>query len=365
MNNKLSAGNNKNCEWQLNPSVGLTLSDIIDKLPEKLVNEAVAVNKKYPFKITSYYANLIDFNNIENDPIFKQVIPSICELDSQNNFNSDDPLGEEAQMVVKNLIHRYNDRALMLTTNKCAVHCRFCLRKRKWQEGNENSAIDNNNLSEICKYLKNHPEIKEILISGGDPLMLNIDDLYNILSRISEIASIEIIRIGTRTPVVLPMRIDKQLINMISQFNGVWIATHFNHPVELTDAAIVACKKFINAGIPVVNQTVLMKSINDSADTLEILFRKLTANNIKPLYLFHIDPVKGNKHFETGVNVGIEIMKTLRNRISSIATPIFAIDLPDGGGKVPLLPNYSSQNGFEAIDSRVIPYECKKKLESI
>jgi len=334
----------------------LNLSAIADKTPTSILPEIFSIDSEFPMKVSAYYFSLIDFDNILCDPVFKQIFPSIHEQD-ENNFHNEDPLAEDSQMPVKNLIHRYRDRAVLLVTNKCAAHCRFCLRKRKWKQGTSQNCISDENLEQVCKYLKQHSEVTEILISGGDPLMLSTDALHRILLRISQIPSIEIMRLGTRMPVVYPMRIDTELVEMLSNFPGLWLATHFNHPVELTDEALNACSQFIQKGIPVVNQTVLLKDVNDKVEILADLFKNLAKNKIKPLYLFHLDQVKGNAHFETGINAGIEIMRQLRNQISSIATPIYAIDLPEGGGKVPLLPNYLNKQGYEAIDGRRIEFD--------
>ena len=332
-----------------------TLSDIADKIPKNLFKDMTPVVEEFPFKISEYYLSLIDFENIPEDPVFKQVFPDSCEI-RDFNFADEDPLDEERQMPVKNLIHRYHDRAVLLVTNQCAVHCRFCLRKRKWKRGNSCHQISDEELTEVCRYLSSHPEVKEVLVSGGDPLMLSTCELRKILLRISQISSIDIIRLGSRIPVVMPGRIDEELVEMLSEFSGLWVATHFNHPVELTPEALEACGLIIRHGIPIVNQTVLLKGINDDVEILSQLFSKLAVNRIKPHYLFHVDPVEGNGHFATGIEKGLELMKGLRNKVSSLATPVFAFDLPEGGGKIPLQPDYNSPQGYEAIDGRKIKY---------
>lgn len=219
--------------------------------------------------------------------------------------------------------------------------------------------ISDTELNAVCEYLLKHPEVREILISGGDPLMLSTGRLHDILLRISRITSIDIIRLGTRIPVVMPSRIDNELIVILGSFSNLWLATHFNHPRELTEESLAVCNRLIRQGIPIINQTVLLKGINDDADLLADLFRTLAKNKIKPHYLFHVDPVKGNGHFRTGIDRGLQIMRELRNRISSVATPTFAIDLPGGGGKVPLQPDYRTPLGFESIDGRYIVYESR------
>lgn len=312
----------------------------------------------FPSIITPYYASLIDKSLNADDPIYKQAFPGaheIGDLDSEDM----DPLDEEKQMPVPNLIHRYRDRVVLITTNRCAVHCRFCLRKRKWKDGEKVFEISDDNLEKVCRYLEEHKEVNEILVSGGDPLMLENNRLKQILLRISQIPSITTIRLGTRIPVVLPMRIDDELTEILSEIPGLWVATHFNHPVELTDASMKACFRLIKSGIPIINQTVLLKDINDDKEILETLFRKLAANRIKPHYLFHMDPVSGNAHFATGLDKGIELIRSFRNRLSSLETPLFAFDLPGGGGKVPLMPDYEKNGGFETLSGTIEPFTSR------
>ncbi len=308
----------------------------------------------YPFLASGYYLGLIGKDR-KNDPIFKQCFPDARELHRKEEL-SEDPLSEEMQMPVANLIHRYRDRVVLLVTNKCAVHCRFCFRKRKWKEGNIAEDMDDDNLQEACKYISKHTEIREVLISGGDPLMLPTPRLKKILGSISRIKNIAAIRIGTRIPTVLPMRIDRQIVNMLSAVRGLWIMTHFNHPAELTKESEQACLTLVKAGIPLLNQTVLLKGVNDSAEVLEELFLGLVKIKVKPHYLFHADPVEGSYHFRTGVRKGLEIMKELRPRLSSLGTPIFAIDLPEGGGKVPLQADYNSGEKYIGINGKKIIY---------
>ena len=334
----------------------MTNADLFNSLLSD-THSLLKVTESYPYKTTPYYASLVCTENISEDPIFRQQFPSEKEINDDSCFQSDDPLSEEKQMPVKHLIHRYRDRAVLLTTNACAVYCRFCMRKRKWKNNQTLTKISKSELKTVKKYLQKHSEIREILISGGDPLMLKNDELEYILNTISSIETIKILRLGTRIPVVSPSRIDDTLAKLLAGFQGLWVATHFNHPKELTSQALDACKKLIERGIPVVNQTVLMKDINDNADILETLFATLAANRIKPLYLFHIDPVKGNEHFATGIQKGVEIIEVLRNRLSSLATPIFAIDLPDGEGKIPILPNYTfGEDNFKGLSGKPVKY---------
>lgn len=317
--------------------------------------DADGVEQLYPVQITPYYLSLIDRRDPVNDPIWKQCMPDSGELlDPKASF---DPLSEEEQMPVSRLIHRFPDRAVLLATGRCAVKCRFCFRKRNWKAGSELSDISRQELEAVCRYLKNNPQIQEILVSGGDPLMLDTGRLREILTELNSTGTINIIRIGSRVPVTLPARIDRELINMLSEFDGIWLMTHFNHPVEVTPESIAACRLFIKAGIPVLNQTVLLRGVNDDAAILEKLFRKLVRIQVKPHYLFHVDPVKGVRHFATGIEKGLEILREFRSSLSSLAVPTFAIDLPEGGGKVAFQPNYRRNDGFVSINNeKVIKY---------
>lgn len=346
-----------NWHWQLENSPSLI--EIQDQLPLSICRGALSADAEFPAKITPYYLDLINWNNVPDDPIFKQSFPDIRELENSTDsveVKDDDPLHEEDQMPVPYLIRRYQDRAVLLTTSRCAVHCRFCLRKRKWKRGIACHSINDPELAAISNFLKENPVIREVLISGGDPLVLETSRLKEILFRISQIPSIRILRLGTRVPVILPMRIDDDLVSMLSNVPGLWLATHFNHPRELTDAAVSACARLIRAGIPIINQTVLLKDINDRPEILKELFTGLATHRILPHYLFHIDPVTGNRHFTTGIQAGLDIIRSLRNQLSSIATPQFAFDLPEGGGKIPLLPDYKTKGGYRAIDGRIIEY---------
>ena len=229
-----------------------TNSDFLDLLLEQN-SDLQRVTNEYPLKTTPYYASLIDKKNISNDPVFKQQFPDIKEISNTLKFQLDDPLSEEKQMPVNHLIHRYRDRAVLLTTNECAVFCRFCMRKRKWKNNRAITKISEDELKTVKKYLQKHPEIREVLISGGDPLMLKNAELEFILDTISSVETIEILRLGTRIPVVLPSRIDLSLAELLGGFRGLWVATHFNHPRELTPQALNACRTLIKKGIPIVN----------------------------------------------------------------------------------------------------------------
>jgi len=320
------------------------------ELPQGLYN----VEGEYPVMISPHYFELIDKTDPLNDPIWKICMPDNQELlDKSSDF---DPLAEEEQMAVPRLIHRYDDRVVMLTTNRCPMLCRFCFRKRKWKNGSKWSDISESELEAICDYLKLNPQVREVLISGGDPLMLETGKLKVILDKLSAVESIDVIRIATRMPVTLPMRIDDELMAVLSKYPQLWLVTHFNHPKELTKESLEACRRITQAGIPALNQTVLLKGVNDSSEVLEELFRGLIKNRIKPHYLFHVDPVRGVKHFATGIEAGLDIIKSFRKGLSSLAVPHFAIDLPEGGGKVALQPDYTDGGNFKSISDTSIRY---------
>lgn len=308
----------------------------------------------YPFRSTDYYLSLI--KNTENpllDPIGLQCIPSEAEL--EDHESSEDPLAEENLSPLPRVIHKYDDRIVLLATSRCATHCRFCFRKRLWKEGAASSDISEREIDEVCLWLRENPQIREVLISGGDPLMLTDSAIASLLEKLFA-SGIDIVRIGTRIPVVMPERITEKLVKILSSFPSLWIMTHFNHPAEITEKSMTSCRRLVNSGIPLLNQTVLLKGVNDDSETLETLFRSLAKNKIKPHYLFHIDPVRGVRHFATGIEKGLEIIKSFRKKLSSIAVPTFAIDLPEGGGKAALQPNLFRNGGYESINGRIIKY---------
>ena len=312
------------------------------------------VESEYPIYISPYYLNLIDKKDPLNDPIWKLSMPDAQELNDMDS--SFDPLSEEEQMPVDRLIHRYPDRVVMLTTNRCPMLCRHCFRKRYWKSGEDWADITIKQIDAICAYLAENSGINEVLISGGDPLMLSNKKLKIILDKLTAVENIDVIRMATRIPVTLPMRIDDELIDILKQYPQIWFVTHYNHVKELTEESIESCRKITSIGIPILNQAVLMKGINDNAKTLEELFRKLVKHRIKPHYLFHVDPVRGVKHFATGVQVGLDILREFKTSLSSIAVPHFAIDLPGGGGKVALQPDYNNGKGYSSMNGDVIEY---------
>ena len=236
------------------------------------------------------------------------------------------------------------------------MHCRFCFRKRLWQKNSEKiGVISDKELADAVAYLNKNPQINEILLSGGDILILKDEIIEKIIDQIKTVSSIDTIRLASRLPVTLPARITDKFVKMLQKKENIWLVTHFNHNNELTEKARCACSKLIKAGIPVLNQSVLLKGINDNPDIIANLCKKLVAAKIKPLYLFHVDPIKSVTHFATGVDAGIKLMRQIRE-LSSLAMPIFAIDLPNGGGKVPLWPDYRQNNNYIALNGHKTEY---------
>ncbi len=321
--------------------------------------EWMAVDKIYPVLANSYYLGLIDRNNGFDDPVLRQILPDDAELDDLSS--EFDPLAEAQQMIAPRMIRRFYDRVVVLVTAKCAGHCRFCFRKRLWKSDAELNDISNRELEDMVAALKAHPEIEEVLLSGGDPMMLADERLIEIIRVFSDLEQIKVIRLGTRIPVMFPDRITGQLAEKLAEFEKLWVLTHFNHPNEVTLESSNVCRKLISRGIWVLNQTVLLKGVNDSPEILEQLFRKLLAIKVKPHYLFHVDPVRGVRHFATGIEPGLEVLRYLRGRLSSLGTPTFAIDLPEGGGKVALQPDYEENGCFWDIhNKKLIKYPDKE-----
>lgn len=285
----------------------------------------------YPFRLTRHYFNLIQK---KGDPLWLQAVPEADELlyDSQ----SADPLNETGLSPVPGLIHRYPDRVVWLVSGSCAVYCRFCMRKR----GVGCSGAIATDIQSSLAYIRENREIRDVVLSGGDPLMLEDEQLEQILSALRAIPHVEIIRIGTRVPVTLPERVTERLCSLLKRYHPLYINTHFNHPDEICAASNTACAMLADAGVQLGNQTVLLKGVNDDPAVIAQLFRKLLQIRVKPYYLHQMDLVKGTSHFRTSVVKGLEIMAALRGQVSGMAVPYYVIDLPEGKGKVPLLPGH-------------------------
>jgi lysine 2,3-aminomutase len=307
----------------------------VDQLVEKFNIDRKAAEELDEFfqaRINPYYLSLIRY---KGDPIWKQCVPDKIELE---DFDAEaDPLMEDAMSPVPNITHRYPDRALFLVTSQCGLYCRFCTRKRKVGDGTK---ISMKGLESAFQYLEQHTEIRDVILSGGDPLMLTDYMLEKILSRIRAIPHIEIIRLGTKMPCVLPHRITPQLCEMIKKYHPVFVNTHFNHPWEITPESSKACQMLADAGCPVGNQMVLMRGVNDDPAVVKELMQKLLKIRVRPYYIYMADETKGANHFRTSIETGLEIIENLRGHTSGLAVPHFVIDAPGGGGKIPILPNY-------------------------
>jgi lysine 2,3-aminomutase len=306
--------------------------------PEKLH----LVTDRYPMRINPYYLGLI---KQPGDPLWRQAVPHALEL--ADNVCVEDPLNEENLSPVPNLVHKYPDRALFLVHNQCAVYCRFCTRKRKVGRGE--MGVSAKTIAAGFEYLQQTPAIRDVLVSGGDPLLLDDQGIEYILANLRAIKHVDIIRIGSRVPCTLPMRVTRKLAAIIKRYHPVYINTHFNHPAEITPEAAAACNRLADAGIPLGSQTVLLKGINDDPEIMKQLLYKLLRIRVKPYYLFQTDMTKGTDHFRTPVAKGLEIMHSLIGHVSGMAVPTFAVDGTGGGGKIPLLPNYIEEMGTRVV----------------
>lgn len=303
----------------------------------KKIEEIRSYLKILRMAITPYYLSLIDIDDYENDPVYLQAVPSVYETHIVSADMSD-PLHEEVDSPVPLITHRYPDRVLFLVTDQCSMYCRHCTRRRF--AGQTDKPASSDLINNAIEYIKNTKIVRDVLISGGDPLTLGTDQLEKIISRIREIPHVEIIRIGTRVPVVLPMRIDEELVNMLKKYHPIYINTHFNHPKEITTESKKACEMLANAGMPLGNQTVLLRRVNDDAMVMKKLMQKLLTIRVKPYYIYQCDLSQGIEHFRTKVSKGIEIIEMLRGHTTGMAVPTFVIDAPGGGGKTPIMPNY-------------------------
>jgi len=290
------------------------------------------VTARYPMRINPYYLGLV---KKADDPICRQCVPDLREISDEAGV--DDPLNEEGDSPVPGLTHRYADRALFLISSRCAMYCRFCNRKRKVGRA---QMVSEASIREGLSYIRGHREIRDVLLSGGDPLLLGNRELTAILTDLRAMPHVEIIRIGTRIPCTLPQRITPQLAHTLGRFKPLYINTHFNHPDEITHESALACNRLADAGIPLGCQTVLLKGVNDGPGVIKALMQKLLTIRVRPYYLFQADPAKGTAHFWTPLDRGLEIMSALQGHTSGLCLPHFAVDLLGGGGKIPLLPEY-------------------------
>ena len=286
--------------------------------------------------ITPYYLTLIDPED-SNCPVRKQAIPTGAET-HKTAADIEDPLHEDGDSPVPGLTHRYPDRVLFLITDMCSMYCRHCTRRRF--AGQTDSESPSERIQRAIDYIARTPEVRDVLLSGGDGLMVSDKMLESIIQRLRDIPHVEIIRIGTRTPVVCPQRITDDLVNMLKKYHPIWVNTHFNHSKEITPEAAEACNKLANAGIPLGNQSVLLRGVNDCSNSMKNLVHDLVKIRVRPYYIYQCDLSIGLEHFRTPVSKGIEIIENLRGHTSGYAVPTFVVDAPGGGGKIPVMPNY-------------------------
>jgi lysine 2,3-aminomutase len=335
--------------WQSQNAVRQTkrLVELLDFSPEE--QRAIAtLQAGYKLAIPPYYFSLIDRSD-PSDPIRLQSVPSPLELAGAAGTELDDPLEEDKDSPVPGLTHRSPDRALLVTTHVCTMYCRFCTRKRATMKRGGWDSVSRDD-QRMVEYVRDHPEIHDVIISGGDPLTLPPEKLAYFLESLGALDHLDVIRVGTRVPVTLPQRLDDdELIGILAASGKVWIQTHFNHPREVTTEARRACDRLRMAGMPINNHAVLLKGVNDSLATQRALCRALLRIKVRPYYLFHCDPVTGAGHFRTSVWKGIEIIEGLRGHISGLGVPTYVVDAPRGGGKIPLMPNYLVSASNDAV----------------
>jgi lysine 2,3-aminomutase len=333
-----SPGDPSDWRWQLRHAISSVdaLAAALPLTPAELAGARRAESQGLPLRITPYYLSLIDPAD-PACPVRKQCVPDAREGDTVAG-DMIDPLGEVAHEVAPHLVQRYPDRVLLLATDRCAVYCRFCTRSR--MVGNGDGAVSLEALAPALSWLRAHPQVRDVIVSGGDPLAMATERIVRVVKAVRDVPSVETIRLATRVPVTLPMRITSELLTALRPLHPLWVMTHFNHPRELSPQAIEACNRLADAGFPVMNQTVLLAGINDDATTLESLFRGLVRQRVRPYYLLQADPVRGTGHLRTPLDRGVQLMKTLQGRLTGIALPRLICDTPGGRGKVPVGPDY-------------------------
>ncbi|WP_461209446.1 lysine 2,3-aminomutase [Desulfocurvus sp. DL9XJH121] len=319
--------------------LGITLSDHMRKACRQTL-------RTFPMSVTPYYLSLIDVNDYANDPVFMQSFPNPDEL-KIGSHDMADPLHEDEDSPAPGITHRYPDRVLFHVSNTCAMYCRHCTRKRK--VGDVDSIPSRADLEAGLEYIRTTPQVRDVLLSGGDPFLLSDKRLDWLLTQVERIPHVEVVRIGTRTPVVLPYRITDDLVEMLKTHHPLWINTHFNHPREITASSRRALARLADAGIPLGNQSVLLAGVNDCPRLIKTLNQKLVQNRVRPYYLYQCDLSEGLTHFRTPVNKGIEILESLRGHTSGFAVPTYVIDAPGGGGKIPVMPNYVVSRGVNKV----------------
>ncbi|MEW9121479.1 MAG: lysine 2,3-aminomutase [Thermotaleaceae bacterium] len=332
--------------WQVRNRI-TTLEDLKKVIPLTLEEEE-GIKKSLELLrmgITPYYASLMDPKD-SDCPVRKQAVPTVCETHIGAG-DMEDPLHEDKDSPVPGLTHRYPDRVLLLITDMCSMYCRHCTRRRF--AGQQDDVLPMERIDTAIEYIRNTPVIRDVLLSGGDCLLVDDEQLEYIISQLRTIPHIEVIRLGSRTPVVLPQRITPQLVNMLKKYHPIWLNTHFNHIKEMTDEAQKALALLADAGIPLGNQSVLLRGVNDCVHIMRELMHKLVKNRVRPYYIYQCDLSTGIEHFRTPVAKGIEIIEGLRGHTSGYAVPTFVVDAPGGGGKIPVMPQYLISQSPEKI----------------
>lgn len=324
-------------KWQLKNRIE-TLDELKRLIP-LTEEEEVGVSEclgSLRMAITPYYLSLIDPDD-DHDPVRKQAIPTAREL-HKADADLTDPLHEDVNSPVKGLTHRYPDRVLLLITDQCSMYCRHCTRRRF--AGQKDSSLPMEQIDRAIEYITAHGEVRDVVLSGGDALLMSDDRLEEIISKIRAIKHVEIIRLGSRVPVVMPQRVTRELVDRLKKYHPIWFNTHFNHPNEMTEEAAAACARLADAGFPINNQSVLLAGVNDCVHVMRGLVHKLLMNRVRPYYVYQCDLSVGLEHFRTPVSKGIEIIEGLRGHTSGLGVPTFVVDAPNGGGKIPVMPNY-------------------------
>ena len=323
--------------WQLKHRICTKeeLAEVIKLTPEEEKGIERA-SGRLSVAITPYWATLMDPED-PSCPLRRQAVPVVSEFIVAPH-EMVDPLAEDRDSPARQLVHRYPDRVLLLATDHCAMYCRHCTRRRLVGEHEETDSTSR--LDAAVEYIKSNRKIRDVLISGGDPFVLEDEEIESLIEKMRSISHLEFLRIGTRVPVTLPQRITEKLVNILKKYSPIWISIHFNHPKEITRRCKIACDMLADAGMPLGSQTVLLKGINDRPYIMKKLMHELLKIRVRPYYIYQCDPVRGTQHFRTPVAVGINIMEKLRGHTSGYAIPTYVIDGPGGGGKIPVAPNY-------------------------
>ncbi len=334
-------------KWQLTHTVNSIedLGQVINLTESEIRGVATAGKNSIPLRITPYYAMMMDPDD-PGCPVRLQAVPISNEM-NRSPWDMEDPLHEDEDAPAPGLTHRYPDRVLFLITNQCSMYCRHCTRRRF--SGQVGHAVPKPQLDAAIDYIRRTPAVRDVLLSGGDGLLVNDRILEYILSSLRAIPHVEIIRIGTRAPVVFPQRITENLCNILKKYHPVWLNTHFNHPDEITPEAKRACEMLVDAGVPVGNQSVLLRGVNDCSHVMKKLLHELVKMRVRPYYIYQCDLSEGIEHFRTTVSKGIEIMEELRGHTSGYAIPTFVVDAPGGGGKIPVMPQYLISQGHGKV----------------